>query len=131
MADTDPENEISDVERPKDRPLDPCHGEAVPHLIGPRAEADKNHHPKKSHERIKPARRVAQRPQKIVIDFPFRFKIHFSIASANKLPSAACRDLPTISFRETSERAEIPRSPDHSNPQTRAPMSGMIVHRLA
>src|SRR5262245_17201290 len=76
MADADPENEISDVERPKDRPLDPCHGEAVPHLISPRAEADENHRPKKSHERIKPARRVAQRPQKIVVDFPFQFKIH-------------------------------------------------------
>src|SRR5215475_8866194 len=99
MADADPENEISDVERPKDRPLDPCHGEAVPHLIGPGAEADENHRPKKSHECIKPARRVAQRPQKIAVDFPFRFKIHFSIASASKSLSAACRDPPTIWFR--------------------------------
>src|SRR5262245_65554576 len=76
MADSDPEDEIGDVKRPKDRPLDPGDREAVPHLIGPGTEADKNDRAKKNHKRNKPDGRVANGPQKIGVDFPFSLKIH-------------------------------------------------------
>src|SRR5262249_34061021 len=128
MADSDPENEISDIERPKDRPLDPGDSKAVPHLIGPGAETYENDRAKKSHKRKKPDRRVANRPQKIRVDFPFGLKIHFNIASANRSLSAACRDRQAISFRETSAKAAIPRFPDRSSPQTRALRSDTIAH---
>src|SRR5262249_33646250 len=73
--DPDPENEIGDIERPKDRPFDARHREAVPHLIAPGGETDEYDGTKKSQERIKPARCVTQKPQAIAIDFSFRLTI--------------------------------------------------------
>src|SRR5262249_31263834 len=129
MADADPENEIRDVKRPKDRPLDTRDHEPIPHLIGPGSEADQNDRAKKSHQRIKPEGREAQGLQKVSVYFPFSLKVHFNIASTDRSLSAACRDLPAISFRETSARAVTLHFPDRSSPQTQARTSGTIAHR--
>src|SRR2546426_3682287 len=91
MADSDPEDEVRDIEPPEDRPPDAGDAESLGCLVEPRPDAAEDDRAEECHRQVKPPGRVQQRAQQVVADLAGSRLDH------GRPPAIACESRMSIS----------------------------------
>src|SRR5437016_594269 len=126
MRDSDPKNEIDQVESPEHRSADPRHADAAVELIPPRNQTpQRDKAQRQQHRQVAPTHSL-QRPPKV-----FSYVVHATWLSRDKTPSASFPVLREAASPVRSLQAARRGSPDRSNLRTPSLPRDTIAHTPA